>query len=91
MNASALYEAPFSNMHGGGPDELFSDKENVIEAIFKKLEKVKTGVTSMASWRHMLSLREGNSGAPLYIDAAIVARRCPHHNLLAEVAWPDRD
>lgn len=49
MNASALYEAPFSNMHGGGPDELFSDKENVIEAIFKKLEKVKTGVTSMAS------------------------------------------
>jgi type I restriction enzyme, R subunit len=49
MDASALYEPPFSNMHGGGPDELFSDKENVIEGIFKKLEEVNTGVVSMAS------------------------------------------
>jgi type I restriction enzyme R subunit len=49
MDASALYEPPFSNMHGGGPDELFSGKENVIEGIFKKLEEVNTGVTSMAS------------------------------------------
>ena len=49
MDASALYEPPFSNMHGGGPDELFSDKEKVIEGIFKKLEEVNTGVISMAS------------------------------------------
>jgi type I restriction enzyme R subunit len=49
MDASALYEPPFSNMHGGGPDELFSGKENVIEGIFKKLEEVNSGVTSKAS------------------------------------------
>jgi type I restriction enzyme R subunit len=49
MDASALYEPPFSNMHAGGPDELFSGKENVIEGIFKKLEEVKSGVTSKAS------------------------------------------
>jgi type I restriction enzyme R subunit len=49
MNTSALYEPPFSNVHGGGPDELFSGKKNVIEGIFKKLEEVNTGVTSMAS------------------------------------------
>ena len=25
MEASALYDAPFSNIHAGGPDELFTD------------------------------------------------------------------
>jgi hypothetical protein len=49
MDASALYEPPFSNIHGGGPDELFSGRENVIEGIFKKLEEVNSGVTSKAS------------------------------------------
>ena len=49
MEASALYNAPFSNIHAGGPDELFSDKENVIEGIFDKLEEVNTGVISKAS------------------------------------------
>jgi len=49
MDASALYESPFSKIHGGGPDELFSGKENVIEGIFKKLEEVNTGVTAKAS------------------------------------------
>jgi len=49
MDASALYEPPFSNMHGGGPDKLFSDKENVIKGIFKKLEEVNTEVISKAS------------------------------------------
>lgn len=48
MDGSALYEAPFSNMHGGGPDELFNGKENVIEGIFQKLEEVNTGVTAKA-------------------------------------------
>ncbi len=47
--ASALYEPPFINMHGGGPEELFSGKENVIDGIFKKLEEVNSGVTSKAS------------------------------------------
>ncbi len=48
MDASSLYEPPFSNMHVGGPDELFSGKENVIEGIFKKLEEVSSDVTSKA-------------------------------------------
>ena len=38
----------WSNMHGGGPDELFNGKENVIEGIFQKLEEVNTGVTAKA-------------------------------------------
>ena len=49
MEASALYAAPFSNVHAGGPEELFSDKSNVIEGIFDKLEEVNTGVISKAS------------------------------------------
>ena len=49
MEASALYEAPFSGIHGGGPEELFGDKSNVIEGIFDKLEEVNTGVISKAS------------------------------------------
>ena len=48
MEASALYDAPFSNIHAGGPDELFGDKANVIEGIFDKLEEVNTGVISKA-------------------------------------------
>ncbi len=43
------YDAPFSNIHAGGPDELFGDKANVIEGIFDKLEEVNTGVISKAS------------------------------------------
>jgi type I restriction enzyme R subunit len=38
MDASALYEPPFSSLHAGGPDELFIGKENVIEGIFEKLK-----------------------------------------------------
>ncbi|MFP6641979.1 MAG: type I restriction-modification enzyme R subunit C-terminal domain-containing protein, partial [Candidatus Latescibacterota bacterium] len=33
MDASALYEPPFSNLHAGGPDALFGGKKNVIEGI----------------------------------------------------------
>ena len=40
MDESALYEAPFSNLHAGGPDALFAGKENVIEGIFEKLKAV---------------------------------------------------
>ena len=40
MNAAALYEPPFSNLHAGGPDELFAGKENVIEGIFDVLRSV---------------------------------------------------
>ena len=38
MEPSALYEAPFSSVHAGGPEALFADKSNVIERIFEKLE-----------------------------------------------------
>ena len=38
MEAGALYEPPFSNLHAGGPDALFGGKENVIEGIFEKLK-----------------------------------------------------
>lgn len=40
MDASALYEPPFSDLHAGGPDALFAGKENVIEGIFEKLQAV---------------------------------------------------
>jgi type I restriction enzyme R subunit len=40
MTAEALYEPPFSNLHAGGPDELFAGKEKVIEGIFEKLIEV---------------------------------------------------
>jgi type I restriction enzyme R subunit len=38
MDASSLYEPPFSGLHAGGPEALFAGKENVIEGIFELLE-----------------------------------------------------
>ena len=38
MEPSALYEAPFSSVHAGGPEALFTGNSNVIEGIFKKLK-----------------------------------------------------
>ena len=40
MEASSLYEPPFSNLHSGGPDELFAGKEDVIDGIFEKLKTI---------------------------------------------------
>jgi type I restriction enzyme R subunit len=40
MDAAALYEPPFSNLHAGGPDELFAGKKNVIAGIFDALDAV---------------------------------------------------
>jgi type I restriction enzyme R subunit len=48
MDASALYEAPFSNLHAGGPDALFGGKENVIEGIFEKLKAVNSALSAKA-------------------------------------------
>ena len=45
MEASALYEPPFSNLHAGGPEDLFGGKESVIEGIFDTLRAVQSGVT----------------------------------------------
>jgi type I restriction enzyme R subunit len=36
--AGSLYEPPFSNLHAGGPDELFAGKDNVITGIFSALK-----------------------------------------------------
>ena len=44
MEASALYEPPFSNLHGGGPEALFGGKKNVIEGIFHTLKAVQSGL-----------------------------------------------
>jgi type I restriction enzyme, R subunit len=48
MEAAALYEPPFSNLHAGGPDELFAGHETVIEGIFEKLRRVRENVLAMA-------------------------------------------
>ena len=44
MNAAALYESPFINLHAGGPDELFAGKRNVIEGIFDTLRSVQPSI-----------------------------------------------
>ena len=41
MEPSALYEAPFSSLHAGGPEALFAGKDNVIEEIFEKLKTLR--------------------------------------------------
>ena len=45
MEASALYEPPFSNLHAGEPEELFGGKESVIEGIFDTLTAVQSGLS----------------------------------------------
>lgn len=37
MDAASLYEPPFSDLHAGGPDELFAGKADVIAGIFDTL------------------------------------------------------
>jgi len=48
MDASALYEPPFSNLHAGGPDELFAGKENVIDELFQTLKTLEPQVQDVA-------------------------------------------
>lgn len=48
MEAAALYEPPFSNLHAGGPDALFAGKEKVVEGIFETLKAVNSRVTARA-------------------------------------------
>lgn len=48
MEEGMLYEPPFSNLHAGGPDELFAGKDNVIEGIFEALKSVHSGVMATA-------------------------------------------
>ncbi len=48
MDASALYEPPFSNLHAGGPDELFAGKEKIIRAVFQVLKSFDPQVHGLA-------------------------------------------
>lgn len=38
MEPAALYEAPFSSIHAGGPEELFACEPNIIDGLFHSLE-----------------------------------------------------
>ena len=49
VEAAALYEAPFINLHSGGPDELFSDKKTIVDDIFATLKLVHSGLDAKAS------------------------------------------
>jgi len=48
MEASALYESPFSDIHAGGPDELFAGKEDIINAVFQTLKSLEPQVQGLA-------------------------------------------
>jgi type I restriction enzyme R subunit len=48
MDASALYEPPFNNLHTGGPDALFAGKENVVEGILETLRGFNSALTPRA-------------------------------------------
>jgi len=47
MEASALYEPPFINIHTGGPEELFAGNRAVIDGIFEQLKAVNASVIDM--------------------------------------------
>jgi len=49
MKDSALYETPFSQLHAGGPDELFAGKEAVVDNLFATLNAVHTGLSSVVN------------------------------------------
>ena len=46
IEASALYEPPFTNLHAEGPDALFGSKAEVIDGIFEALRKVNSGLVA---------------------------------------------
>ena len=48
MEASALYDSPFSAVHAGGPEELFAGRGRVIEGIFEKLETLRSDLVAGA-------------------------------------------
>jgi type I restriction enzyme, R subunit len=48
LDASALYEPPFSLLHAGGPDALFVGKDKVISAVFETLKSLEPQVHGMA-------------------------------------------
>ncbi|CAK8717053.1 type I site-specific deoxyribonuclease [Candidatus Electrothrix laxa] len=51
MDAEALYNPPFTNLHSGGPEVLFAGKENLIEAVFTTLKSLEPRVEEMVQQR----------------------------------------
>ena len=49
MDASALYEPPFTMLHAGGPDALFAGKDAVINDLFKTLKSLEPHIRGIAS------------------------------------------
>ena len=49
MKDSALYEAPFNQLHAGGPDELFTSKEAVVDSLFATMAAVHSDLSVAAS------------------------------------------
>jgi type I restriction enzyme R subunit len=49
MDATALYEPPFSNLHAGGPDALFSGRSTMIDAVFYTLASLQPQIQERAS------------------------------------------
>lgn len=43
MEPSALCEAPFSDVHTGGPEALFAGKDSLIDGLFEKLKALQLG------------------------------------------------
>ena len=58
MKDSALYEAPFSQLHAGGPDELFAGKEAVVDSLFATLGAVHSGLSRsrVGELKHLFTL-----------------------------------
>jgi len=46
IEASALYEPPFSNLHAEGPDALFDSNSEVIDGVFEVLRQVNSGLVA---------------------------------------------
>ncbi len=49
MKASALYEAPFIDLHSGGPEALFAGRETVVEGIFETLRNIHSSLDRQAT------------------------------------------
>ena len=48
IEPGALYEAPFTGLHAGGPDALFAGKSELIAGIFAAIEATQPAVASRA-------------------------------------------
>ena len=48
MEPGALYEAPFTGLHAGGPDGLFADRSEIITGIFRAIEATQPVLLSSA-------------------------------------------